>query len=311
MRIEGWREDDRELLEKLLWLHAVKYEHLYGTSACMENLEYSLHLPDDICRHSSPDNYWCFMYERMVRFYKSQTTNQKNLAKTLADRAAQLEFVTTYLETHSIPLSGQPTSNFQTCLADPVVLVEKTVEEGLALKEHVVRNLDDLPGSVTEQYSLGILIGSPKLVVHTTAQINDIKFWLEQKIGYVPSELPQTAQSFPRLLKSNEHHLAAIFRTGETIVLRDYHTDSQEWVLEISQFLLYGMIEQHFYVFIMGDFFAAKAVGGSIDLDEWTGLPKMVRKVYHRLCLQSASLISWKVMLYPDPTNNNHRDFIL
>ncbi len=77
MRVEGWRAEDCELLEKLLWLHAISFEHLYSTSACTQNLEYSLHLPDDIRRHSSPDNYWCFMYERMVRFYKSQTNNQK------------------------------------------------------------------------------------------------------------------------------------------------------------------------------------------------------------------------------------------
>ena len=38
------------------------YEELYGLSACTENVEYSLHMPDDIVRHSTLDNYWCYLY---------------------------------------------------------------------------------------------------------------------------------------------------------------------------------------------------------------------------------------------------------
>ena len=75
-RIEGWTIGDVTHLKKLLWSHAIHFEHLYGTSACTENVEYSLHIPDDIRRHSSPDNYWCYMYERQVCFYERQTTNQ-------------------------------------------------------------------------------------------------------------------------------------------------------------------------------------------------------------------------------------------
>jgi len=38
------------------------YEELYGLSACTENVEYSLHMPDDIVCHSTLDNYWCYLY---------------------------------------------------------------------------------------------------------------------------------------------------------------------------------------------------------------------------------------------------------
>ena len=62
------------------------------------NILYIFHLASDIRCHSSSDNYWCFVYERLVRFYKLQSTNQKTLCKTFADRAAQPYFVTYFLE---------------------------------------------------------------------------------------------------------------------------------------------------------------------------------------------------------------------
>lgn len=89
--IEGWTQPDIDHFRELLWCHVIWYEHLYGITACTENVEYSLHIPDDIVRHSSPDNYWCYMYERQVCFYKRQTTNQKQYARH--SHIGQLSFV--------------------------------------------------------------------------------------------------------------------------------------------------------------------------------------------------------------------------
>jgi hypothetical protein len=88
LRIEGWTAADCNLLASLLWRHAILYERLYVLSACTESVDYSHHLPDDLHRHSTPDNYWCYLYERLVRHYKQQTTNQKQLCKTYSDRVS-------------------------------------------------------------------------------------------------------------------------------------------------------------------------------------------------------------------------------
>lgn len=53
--------------------HAILLESQHGITACTENVEVSLHMVDDIERHSTLDNYWCFVYERLVKFYKQQT----------------------------------------------------------------------------------------------------------------------------------------------------------------------------------------------------------------------------------------------
>ena len=84
LRIQGWTKDDCSLFKKLLWCHAIQYEELYGLKACCENVEYSIHMPEDIQRHSLQDNYWCYLYERLVKYYKQQTSNMPFLCKTFA-----------------------------------------------------------------------------------------------------------------------------------------------------------------------------------------------------------------------------------
>ena len=100
LRIEGWNEDHSKYFKQLLCSHAILYEELYGINACTENVEYSLHMPEDVKRHSTLDNYWCYLYERQVKYYKQQTSNMKSLCKTFADRACQLQFMMTFLSTH-------------------------------------------------------------------------------------------------------------------------------------------------------------------------------------------------------------------
>ena len=85
------------MLKSLLWRHAIHFEETYGLQACTDNLEYSLHVVEDISRHSCPDNYWCYVFERLVSFHKDQSTNQKQICKTLSDRIHQLRFVNDYL----------------------------------------------------------------------------------------------------------------------------------------------------------------------------------------------------------------------
>ena len=109
LRIQGWTKDHSKCFTKLVWAHAIKNEELYGLGACSENVEYCLHMAEDIERHSLMDNYWCYLYECLVKYYKQQSSNMKNLCKTFADRAAQLQFVNTHLT--SIAVAVSPTSS--------------------------------------------------------------------------------------------------------------------------------------------------------------------------------------------------------
>ena len=61
LRIDGWTQHHIKVLHNLLWKHAIFLESLYGITSCTENVEYSLHMAEDIERHSTLDNYWCYV----------------------------------------------------------------------------------------------------------------------------------------------------------------------------------------------------------------------------------------------------------
>ena len=131
--MQGWDQQHQEVFKSLLWKHHIECEHLYGLSACTE---YSLHIPEDIERFPLPDNYWCYMYERQVKFYKKQTTNMKSLCNTFADKAAQLSFTKSYLATHE---SEQEVSRFDMVKISekPVLLQAKSHSDAIQLKEYI------------------------------------------------------------------------------------------------------------------------------------------------------------------------------
>lgn len=180
------------------------------------------------------------------------------------------------------------------------MLAEKTVDAGMALKEHIVHQFASMPDCVKGQYESGILLGTPHFTTLTQSQISDVKFWVEQSFGFSPDTLPSSAQSFSRLLKTDVMHMATMYRVGEVVVIKDC---DKEWVVKISNFLLYGPIARQYLVLLDGSYYAAKVVRGQVVVDSWTKLPFVVPNVYRCLCLQPTTLVSRKVMLYPDPGN--------
>ena len=300
MRIQGWTREDREYLRLLLWRHAIMYEELYGLSACTENVEYSLHMPDDIVRHSTLDNYWCYMYERQVRYYKRQTTNNKSLCKTYADRAQQLYFVNTYLQANS-SICDASKYNIDHISEPPILLCAKTASDAVELKEYLL-TIEELPEDARTCYELGIVVGAGKIISLNDRQMADIKFWLEKDhLTDSDEELPQVAQTFRRIFKPNDYDLGVMYRVGEFVVLQDSLSERREWVMEISSIIVYGPIANKYKTFVDGNYFAAKTFpnSGELDIDKWSGQPKMVHREFRRLCVQPTKFIERKIMLYP------------
>lgn len=60
-----------------------------------------------------------------------------------------------------------------------------------------------------------------------------------------------------------------------------------------------GPVNGSYYSFIKGTFYAAKTVRGVIETDAWTGLPKMIRKDYRRLCVYPLNFLDRQVVVYP------------
>ena len=75
----GWDIDSLALLKKLIWRHNnILIEETEGLASCVISLHNLVHLPEDFVRFSSPDNYWCFVFERAVHDYVESSSNKKN-----------------------------------------------------------------------------------------------------------------------------------------------------------------------------------------------------------------------------------------
>ena len=55
-----------------------------GLQNCTITLHNLLHSIEDIVQFSSPDNYWCCVFERVVHKYVVRSSNNKNLEFTFA-----------------------------------------------------------------------------------------------------------------------------------------------------------------------------------------------------------------------------------
>jgi len=97
----GWSPESLQLLNKLIWRHNALTEEVEGLKNCTITLHNLIHLPDDIQRHSSPDNFWCFVFERAVHKYLEKSSNNKNLKLTFAKAESWQE----KLKFHRPPLS--------------------------------------------------------------------------------------------------------------------------------------------------------------------------------------------------------------
>ena len=89
----GWTAMSLELLKRLIWRHNILTEETEGFTNCTITLHNLMHLPEDIHRLSSPDNYWCFVFERAVHKYLVQSSNNKNLELTFAKSECRREML--------------------------------------------------------------------------------------------------------------------------------------------------------------------------------------------------------------------------
>ena len=80
----GWTAEMLELACHLILRHNILTEELQGLESCKVMVHNLLHILEDVERFSSPDNYWCFSFERTVNKYIEQSSNKKNIEHTFA-----------------------------------------------------------------------------------------------------------------------------------------------------------------------------------------------------------------------------------
>ena len=111
----GWTPESVDLLRMLIWRHNILTEEVEGFQNCTITLHNLLHLVDDIKRFSSPDNFWCYVFERAVHKYVIKSSNNKNLELTFAQAEIRQEVLK--FSTHSVSTQLQvlDPSQLQVC----------------------------------------------------------------------------------------------------------------------------------------------------------------------------------------------------
>ena len=134
-------------------------------------------MPEDIVRFSTlhdQENYWCYVFERLVHYYKMQTTNNKSMCKIFADRANQMFFITLYLEINEQFGAKEK----ETASVPQLFLHSSTYSEAIALKEYMTYDSDSLTQNTHAQLNDGIVIGKESIFLLDTQQIADIEYWI-------------------------------------------------------------------------------------------------------------------------------------
>lgn len=90
---KGFTANDREILKKLITRHNILTEEAEGLKSCVVTLHNLIHLPEDIEHFGSPDNFWCYAFERAVKGYTQRSSNAKNLEHTFAKAECRKEFL--------------------------------------------------------------------------------------------------------------------------------------------------------------------------------------------------------------------------
>ena len=145
----GWEDTDIETLESIIWAHNIRAEEFYGKAYCSENVEYAVHLPEVVERHSSPDNYSCEMYERVIRSHKKQTNNSKRLEPTFVERERIRQFLSIFEQQHG-PVStlhnDEQSYEFKLdhyANPQPVILKEKSLSKATqVMKDLSIRHIN-------------------------------------------------------------------------------------------------------------------------------------------------------------------------
>lgn len=94
---DGITAEMLKLLQRLILRHNILTEEVEGEKMSVISLHNLVHLPDDIKRFSSPDNFWCYTFKRAVHTYVEQSSNKKweNFLLMLKQEESYWSFFTT------------------------------------------------------------------------------------------------------------------------------------------------------------------------------------------------------------------------
>ena len=306
----GWRDVHIDRIGKLLWCHAIRAEEMYGLSICTENLEYSVHIADDIRRHSSLDNYSCELYERAILRHKAQKHNSKGLEKTFAVRESIRNFLEDYEQVNG-PISeyGAGRQLYRFNVADAVIPYYFN-ELPFKSCKLLLKSLSDNPQPyIQHALSFGVAVGRVKRKIFPASIANDLtRFFNRQGIDV---RIPRSLLCAKSIALIDDLGNVEKFTKGTTCKILS-EDNTTEWIMEISTILIVGPADGYYYTFVNGPYYIPTIDGrNNVITHQWTKTVQLISRDYVLDSVQPANRIKRKVMLYPEPSNLHHPRFSL
>ena len=166
-------------------------------------------MPEDIERHSLLDNYWCYLYERLVKYYKQQSSNMKTLCKTFSDRAAQLTH--TFPHIPQVHADNSKSQSLET--ADVRLPTASSVNGAIQLKNSLVNETNDQTKRCLKS---GIFLGKSCFRSLPDQELADIQYWLRNE--NIQEELPNACRTYSRFLGTTNYDFSVVYRVGENVI---------------------------------------------------------------------------------------------
>ena len=280
----GWQEHDLYLFENLAKRHMILVEEQLGLDQCVVTAHNLEHAAEDILRFSSPDNYWCEVYERAVSNYIATSSNKKNIELTFAKAEARRELLKSLK--CKISLQGERrsgNSNQAKLCASSACEAEKLYSES-----HEV--------SVSGIESGGILVGKQQNN-HYRLSSQEVQIFHEQ--NPTVTRIESECFSFPRLWKPSSSSNGILYRTGETVIIAD--NDEEEIVARVEGFIC-AVVDEQFHSFVRGNLYPTVKDDDGLPEQYCYNFGKIVVPSLQQLITPTEKILR-KVILYPDPEN--------
>ena len=80
----GWTVDSAAVFQQIVLRYNISLEESQGLRACHLVNHNLTHIHEDVLNFGTPDNYWCYNFERAVQRYVTISNNHKNIEVTFA-----------------------------------------------------------------------------------------------------------------------------------------------------------------------------------------------------------------------------------
>ena len=293
----GWTVDSTAIFQDMVLRYNIMVEESQGLNACHVVNHNVTHIHEDVMNFGSPDNYWCYNFERAVKRYISISSNHKNIEITFARTELRREV----LKVRSSLKSQEGFSETDICYP------KERHYQSLPALESDLQNFTT--GARHLSATCGILVGRLKPIhLSDASQINSICAHLTARFGTNHGGISEMAEECRSIFfTSPDKGGGMLYRLGENIVYT-LPSNGQEKLFTLTE-LVRIKLNEKYHLFAIGDCLEHVMHGSDVGIHQW-GKHALLRPAGVQITVPS-SCIQRKVMLYPEPANLSDPSFFV